>query len=157
HSVTSSRLTGRKEPTVSKENHMAKAAAKNTKSTRSRAKTDGSEGGEGQNAIELLKADHREAEEWLDEFESARSDAKKSYVADKICSALKTHTSLEEEIFYPAFLEATKDEDTHHKAEVEHEAAKKLIAELEASGPDDDYFDAKMQVLSEMIKHHVEE
>src|SRR6185503_8757311 len=77
--------------------------------------------------------------------------------AAKICEALRTHTTIEEEIFYPAFLEATEEEDIHHEAEVEHEGAKKLIAEIETSGPDDDYFDAKMKVLSEMIKHHVNE
>jgi hemerythrin superfamily protein len=139
---------------------MARAAGKDAKTERSRSKTDGTDGAdgaEGQDAIELLKADHRDVERWFDEFEQASSDAKKSELADRICTALKTHTALEEEIFYPAFLEATKDEETHHKAEVEHEAAKKLIEDLEASGPDDDYFDAKMQVLCEMITHHVEE
>ena len=45
----------------------------------------------------------------------------------------------------------------HHEAEVEHDGAKKLIAEIEASSPDDEYFKAKMSVLSEMIKHHVNE
>jgi hypothetical protein len=67
------------------------------------------------------------------------------------------HTTIEEEIFYPAFLEATDDTDIHHEAEVEHNGAKKLIAEIEASSPEDDYFDAKVKVLSEMIKHHVKE
>jgi len=40
---------------------------------------------------------------------------------------------------------------------VEHDGAKKLIAEIEASGPEDEYYDAKVKVLSEMIKHHVKE
>jgi hypothetical protein len=74
-----------------------------------------------------------------------------------VCQALKVHTAIEEEIFYPAFLEATEDEDTHHEAEIEHNGAKKLIAEIEASGPDDDYYKSKVKVLSEMIKHHVKE
>jgi hypothetical protein len=74
-----------------------------------------------------------------------------------ICQALEVHTQIEEEIFYPAFLEATDDKDMHHDAEVEHSGAKKLIAEIEASGPEDDYYDAKVKVLSEMIKHHVNE
>src|SRR5262245_57969912 len=106
-----------------------------------------------QDAITLLKADHRQVEEWFEEFESARSSNRKQMLADEICSALKVHTQIEEEIFYPAFLQATKDKDTHHEAEVEHNGAKKLIAEIEASSPDDDYFDAKITVLSEMIKH----
>jgi len=70
---------------------------------------------------------------------------------------LTVHTTIEEEIFYPAFLEATEQEDLHHEAAVEHDGAKKLIAEIESSGPDDDYYDAKVTVLSEMIKHHVNE
>jgi hypothetical protein len=56
-----------------------------------------------------------------------------------------------------SFLEATQEEDIHHEAEVEHDGAKNLIAQIEASGPQDDYFDAKVAVLSEMIKHHVRE
>ena len=82
---------------------------------------------------------------------------KKRELAGKICTALKVHTTIEEEIFYPAFLEATEDKEMHHEAEVEHDGAKKLIAEIEASGPEDDYYDAKVKVLSEMIKHHVKE
>jgi len=108
-------------------------------------------------AIALLKADHRQVEEWFEQFEKARDDDRKQKLADQICDALKVHTTIEEEIFYPAFLEATDDTDLHHEAEVEHNGAKKLIAEIEASSPDDDYFDAKVKVLSEMIKHHVKE
>jgi hypothetical protein len=67
------------------------------------------------------------------------------------------HTEIEEQIFYPAFLQATKDKDMHHEALIEHDGAKKLIAEIEASDPSDDYFDSKVRVLSEMIKHHVKE
>jgi hemerythrin superfamily protein len=110
-----------------------------------------------QDAIELLKADHRQVEEWFEQFEKTRSDSKKSDLADKICTALKVHAQIEEEIFYPAFIEATEDEDIHHEAVVEHAGAKKLIAEIEASGPEDEYYDAKVKVLSEMIKHHVKE
>ena len=110
-----------------------------------------------QDAIALLKADHRQVSEWFEQFESTRSDDKKRKLAQQICQALKVHTEIEEEIFYPAFLQATQDKDIHHEAEVEHDGAKKLIAEIEASGPDDDFYDAKVKVLSEYIKHHVKE
>jgi len=110
-----------------------------------------------QDAISLLKADHRQVETWFEQFDSTRSDERKQKLAAQICQALTIHTTIEEEIFYPAFLEATEEEDIHHEAEVEHDGAKKLIAEIEASGPEDDYFDAKVTVLSEMIKHHVKE
>jgi hypothetical protein len=67
------------------------------------------------------------------------------------------HTKIEEEIFYPAFLKATGAKDMHHEAEIEHAGAKNLIAQIEKSGPDDNYYDSKVKVLSEMIKHHVNE
>src|SRR5687767_5638922 len=108
-----------------------------------------------QDAIALLKADHRQVEDWFEQFEKTRSDERKGELARQICAALTVHATIEEEIFYPAFLEATEEEDLHHEAEIEHNGAKKLIAEIEASGPDDEYYDARVTVLSEMIKHHV--
>jgi hemerythrin superfamily protein len=108
-------------------------------------------------AIALLKADHRQVEEWFTQFEKATSRAKKEKLAITICDALTIHTSVEEEIFYPAFIEATGDKDIHHEAVVEHAGAKKLIAEIRDMSSEDDYFDAKITVLSEMIKHHVKE
>ena len=107
-------------------------------------------------AIALLKADHRQVEEWFSQFEKA-TKSRKQQLARQICDALTVHTTIEEEIFYPAFLEATEDKDTHHEAVVEHAGAKKLIAEIQRMSADDDYFDAKVTVLSEMIKHHVKE
>ena len=107
-------------------------------------------------AISLLKADHRQVEGWFSSFEKTRSEARKQQLATKICSALKVHTRIEEEIFYPDFLRTVQEEDIHHEAVVEHEGAKKLIAEIEAATPDE-YYDAKVTVLSELIKHHVKE
>ncbi|HTU66368.1 MAG TPA: hemerythrin domain-containing protein [Steroidobacteraceae bacterium] len=108
-------------------------------------------------AVALLKADHRQVEEWFEQFEKARNGERKQKLATQICNALKVHTQIEEEIFYPAFLQETHDLSLHHEAEVEHDGAKKLIAQIEDSSPDDEYFDAKVKVLSEMIKHHVKE
>lgn len=108
-------------------------------------------------AIALLKADHRQVEKWFKQFDKARAASRKKSLAAQICGALRVHTTIEEEIFYPAFLAATADEDLHHEAEVEHEGAKKLIATIESTGPDDAYFAARVTVLSEMIKHHVKE
>lgn len=109
------------------------------------------------NAIALLKQDHRKVEEWFAKFEKSRSESKKQDLAQKICMALTAHAMIEEEIFYPVFLEATGDTDIHHEAEIEHDAAKKLIAQIHGSDPTDDYFDARVTVLSEMIKHHIKE
>ena len=108
-------------------------------------------------AIAVLKADHRQVEEWFSQFEKSNSAGKKQRLAVAICSALTVHTAIEEEIFYPAFIEATGDKDLHHEAIVEHAGAKNLIAQIREMSPDDEYFDAKVTVLSEMIKHHVKE
>lgn len=108
-------------------------------------------------AIELLKADHRQVEEWFEEFENTTAPSKKQKLADNICLALKVHTQIEEEIFYPACREAGVEDDMMDEADVEHDGAKKLIAEIEAGEPGDDHWDARVTVLSEMIKHHVKE
>ena len=108
-------------------------------------------------AVTLLKADHRQVSQWFAQFKKTSSKERQNALAREICHALRLHTSIEEEIFYPAFLEATKDKDIHHEAEVEHHGAKELIAEIERSSASDDYFKAKVNVLGEMIKHHVKE
>jgi hemerythrin superfamily protein len=124
----------------------AARTARSNKASRSRS-----------DAIALLKSDHRQVEGWFSAFEKTRSAQRKQDLATKICTALKVHTQIEEELFYPAFLQAAGEEDIHHEAIVEHDGAKKLIAEIEAATPADDYFDARVSVLSEMIKHHVKE
>lgn len=108
-------------------------------------------------ALALLKADHKEVSGWFEDFEDAEGDAAKSALVAKICLALKVHTRIEEEIFYPAAREATKDDDLLDEAVVEHAGAKDLIAQLEGMKPGDDLYDAKVKVLGEQIAHHVEE
>lgn len=105
-------------------------------------------------AIALLKADHRKVEELFEKYQTSRS--KKAAIAKQICLELTVHTMIEEEIFYPACKGAV-EEDNLDEAQVEHDGAKVLIAELEEGSPDDDYYDAKVKVLSEEIKHHVKE
>ncbi|MFT3967542.1 MAG: hemerythrin domain-containing protein [Sphingobium sp.] len=107
-------------------------------------------------AIALLKADHRTVEDLFERFEKARDGSRKKDIAHQICMELKIHTLIEEEIFYPAFRGKIED-DTLDEAYVEHDGAKVLINDIEASEPDADFFDAKVKVLSEEIKHHVHE
>ena len=109
-----------------------------------------------QDAIALLKEDHRKVEELFEQFEKAKGDGRKEKLALEICKELTIHTILEEEIFYPA-VEGKVDEDLLKESFVEHDAAKVLIAEIEAGGPSDEFYDAKVKVLSEEIEHHVEE
>jgi hemerythrin superfamily protein len=106
-------------------------------------------------AIALLKADHRKVEELFEKFESARSGSKQA-LAEQICNELKIHTAIEEEIFYPA-LRGQIESETLNEAYVEHDGAKVLVNDIMAGGPDDEYYDAKVKVLSEEIKHHVKE
>ncbi|MFC4295336.1 hemerythrin domain-containing protein [Novosphingobium tardum] len=106
-------------------------------------------------AIALLKADHRKVEDLFAKFESATS-GKKQALAEQICNELKIHSTIEEEIFYPALQDKIED-DTLNEAYVEHDGAKVLINDIMSGGPDDDYYDAKVKVLSEEIKHHVAE
>lgn len=111
-------------------------------------------------AVELLTQQHREVEEMFERFEKMTDRAKvsKKKLADEICNALIMHTTIEEEIFYPATREASEDtEDMVDEAVVEHASAKDLIAQIMEMDPDDDLYDAKVKVLSEMIDHHVEE
>jgi hypothetical protein len=107
-------------------------------------------------AIALLKADHRQVEDLFDKFESAKDAEKKRHLAKQICTELTVHTILEEEIFYPA-CKGEMEDDLIDEAYVEHDGAKVLIAEIEAAGPDEEFYDAKVKVLSEQIEHHVKE
>jgi len=107
-------------------------------------------------AIALLKADHRKVEDLFEKFEKARDASRKRALAQEICTELCVHATIEEEIFYPACKGKVED-DLMSESYVEHDGAKVMIAELLASSPDDEFYDAKMTVLSEEIKHHVKE
>ena len=136
------------------------AVTKKTRSARakSRAQTRSSRTpAGGQDAIALLKDDHREVEAQFEDYEGLTAAAEKKALAGKICAALRVHTQIEEELFYPAAREGTGDEDLLDEALVEHAGAKALIAEIEAMQPGEPLYDAKVKVLGEMIHHHVEE
>jgi hypothetical protein len=107
-------------------------------------------------AIALLKADHRAVEELFEKFEKARDAGRKGEIATKICHELIVHSLIEEEIFYPAIRGKIED-DLLDEGYVEHDGAKMLIAEILSGSPGDDFYDAKVKVLSEEIKHHVKE
>jgi len=108
------------------------------------------------NATHILAADHRTVEELFDKFEKAGNAEAKGKIAEQICTELKIHAQIEEEVFYPA-LKGKVDEDLLKEAYVEHDGAKILINDIVASGPRDEFFEAKVTVLSEEIKHHVKE
>jgi precorrin-2 methylase len=111
-------------------------------------------------AVELLTQQHREVKEMFDRFENMTDRAKvsKKKLADEICNALIMHTTIEEEIYYPATREASEEtEDMVDEAVVEHASAKGLIAQIMEMDPGDDLYDAKVKVLGELVEHHVQE
>ena len=110
-------------------------------------------------ALEMLKEDHDKVKKAFKEFEKLdREDTEAlRQLVQTVCEELKVHTTLEEEIFYPAVREAIDDEDIMNEAQVEHETAKMLIEQLENMGADDPNYHATFTVLGEYVKHHVKE
>ena len=108
-------------------------------------------------AIDVLKADHREVEDRFTEFQSTNSLMREEALAFEICDAIRMHAEIDEEIFYPAFLQATHEEYKHQEAMQDHQAMRDLIDEIEHAGPTEDMFFAKVHVLCDMFTHHVKE
>ena len=109
-----------------------------------------------QDPIAMLRSDHRKVEELFSSFDKASSPQEKTRLTEQICTELMIHTLLEEELFYPS-CKGHMEERLLAEAQVEHDGAKMLIIELQSGSPDDPYYDAKVKVLSEDIKHHVAE
>ncbi|HJU27503.1 MAG TPA: hemerythrin domain-containing protein [Rhodanobacteraceae bacterium] len=111
------------------------------------------------NAIELLKQDHREVESMFKQLEAEDESRGKIEIAQHICLSLIVHSTIEEEIFYPAARQALDEEDREMVAEanVEHASLKQLIADIGGSGAQDEMLDARLTVLKEYVQHHVRE
>jgi hypothetical protein len=113
--------------------------------------------GQSKDAISLLKADHRKVEQLFQQYEKASDNSQKSNLAKQVCQELIVHTKLEEEIFYPTCREEGVQDDLLDEAQVEHDSAKIFIADIMNGSPEDEFFDAKVSVLCEYVKHHVGE
>jgi hemerythrin superfamily protein len=125
---------------------------------RNEATTDAGEN----DAIDMLTEDHQRVSDMFEEYESVKddeNDSDKIQRVQEICLELTIHSTVEEEIFYPAAREALGDDgaDLLDEAEVEHSSVKDLIVQLSESQPSEDLYDAKVKVLSEYVKHHVNE
>ncbi|MFD8493793.1 hemerythrin domain-containing protein [Amycolatopsis sp. NPDC059657] len=111
-------------------------------------------------AIVLLKDDHKTVERLFKEFEKAGEKAyvTKRKLVDSIIEELTVHAYLEEEIFYPAARAAAPDTKDHVLESVEeHHVVVWMLSELAGMDPEDERFDAKVTVLTENVRHHVEE
>src|ERR1044072_4339278 len=107
-----------------------------------------------QDGLQLLAADHRKVEGLFADFEKASGTSAKEKLVRQICTELKIHSQIEEEIYYPAIRGKVEDADLD-EAYVEHDSAKLLINELEAAAPDESFYDAKVKVLQELIEYPV--
>jgi iron-sulfur cluster repair protein YtfE (RIC family) len=110
-------------------------------------------------ATEFLKKQHREVKGLFKKMEKTEDARGRRQLMEQISQALRLHTRLEEEIFYPAVrgLETRKAEEMIAEAFEEHHVVKLVLGELPNVDPEDERFEAKMTVLSELIEHHVEE
>ncbi len=112
-----------------------------------------------EDAIDLLDADHKMVKKLFIDYhamcdDNAPAQAKRA-LAGQICQALTVHAQIEEEIFYPAVLEAIGDDTLMDEAIAEHAEAKRLIASIlgmEASAKD---YDATVAQLGKAIDAHV--
>ena len=114
----------------------------------------------GLDAISLLTDDHDEVKQLFEKYgelvDEAADDVTRQQLADHICTLLTVHSTIEEEIFYPAARDAIDDDDLLNEAQVEHNAVSDLIAQLEGMDPSDELYDATVTVLGEYTLHHVQ-
>jgi hemerythrin superfamily protein len=141
-----------------KEKSRTRAKASTNRRASGTKRAASSASGRAQDAIALLKSDHREVDELMQRYEKARSDRKEA-IARQICLALRVHAQIEEELLYPAARESldADDGDLVDEAAVEHATIKRLVGEVEGSSPGDSLYDAKVTVIGEYVKHHVKE
>lgn len=149
--ATSKSVTAAKKMVVSKKIGTAKTAS------RKRVKPVANPISGTHDAIAILRADHTLVSQLFSEYENSRSVPKKKALVAQICTELSVHAQVEEEIFYPAVKAALRDKVLVPEATVEHATLKDLISQVEGQDPIGEIFDARIMVLSEYVKHHVNE
>ncbi len=114
------------------------------------------------NAIELLTADHEKVRDLLAKLVDTtdRAEKTRAELLAKIEKELSVHTTLEEEIFYPALKEAGGSEHAkiYFEALEEHRAAEDLVLpDLKKTQPASAQFAGRAKVLKELVEHHAQE
>jgi len=109
-------------------------------------------------AVTLLRNDHRTVEKLFKAFEKAKDPQAKAGAVAQMVPELSVHTVIEEQVFYPAVRTEVEDANSMILESLEeHHILKWVLSELEGMSPDDERFDAKVTVLIENVRHHVEE
>ena len=110
-------------------------------------------------ATDILKKQHREVKAMFKKMENTDDARSRKQLMEEITEALELHTRLEEEIFYPAVrgLETRKAEEMVAEALEEHHVVDLVLKDLPNVDPEDERFEAKMTVLSELVEHHADE
>jgi len=135
-----------------------RAAAERASVPRARTERPVSPRAAADNALAVLRADHERVTELFARFERLKSNGpQKAQLVERICDELELHARIEEELFYPSIRPAIGDDDLMDEAQVEHDSAKALIEQLRGMKPGDTLYDAKVTVLGEYVRHHVQE
>ena len=150
------RSTGKSRPTKRRTGSASRSVSARTRSrSASRPATS-----HGQDAISLLKADHVRIKSVLSDMQKATTEARRTALVEQAEQLLKQHTTLEEQVFYPAFREAAKsdrDRRMFHEATEEHHTVDLVLPEVRASRHEPNVFAARAKVLRELVTHHIEE
>src|SRR3989338_3353607 len=114
------------------------------------------------NAIELLKADHQTVKDILAQLSesSERAVKKRTELLRKLETEITLHTSLEEELLYPAFKQAGGKEEAklYYEAKEEHRAVDSLVLpDLKVTDPSTPEFSGRLKVVKELLEHHIQE
>jgi len=110
-------------------------------------------------ALSLLRDDHQHVLALFEQFEAAAPaalDDCRRMLAERACELLTVHAQIEEEIFYPAVRAVIEDQELLDDAEVEHAVAKDLIEQIQTMDADEALYDAKVRVLAEYLRHHIQ-
>ena len=160
-----SRTTGKSRSTKSRTGATGRsrsgAARRASTSARSRSRTEARRAtSRGQDAISLLKADHVRIKSVLNAMQKATTEPRRTALVDQAEQLLQMHTSIEEQVFYPAFREAAKtdrDRRMFHEATEEHHTVDLVLPEVRSARHEPDVFAARAKVLRELVTHHIEE